>query len=246
MAVVALFATFFIAGSAPAVAQSASCAKLKHDGRAYVVCSFDASRDALRVFWLDGFGKAYGGFSPLADDLAKRGETLVFAMNAGMYHRDLSPVGLYVEGGRELHKANNRPGPGNFHMKPNGVFYVGPGQAGVMETGRFLKARPAASFATQSGPMLVIDGKMHPKIRIDGESEKIRNGVGVSGKSVFFVISDDAVTFYEFASLFRDRLDCQNALFLDGSISSLYAPSLGRKDWLMPVGPIVGAVRPAK
>lgn len=243
---VAVIATFFIAAPPAAIAQPATCDKLKHDGRGYVVCTFDPARDSIRTFWQDGTGKAYGGFSALADDLARRAEKLVFAMNAGMYHKDLSPAGLYVEAGRELHKANTRSGPGNFHMKPNGVFYVGPGQAGVMETGRFLKARPAANYATQSGPMLVIDGKIHPRIRETGESEKVRNGVGACGERIVFAISDDAITFFEFASLFRDKLDCRNALFLDGSVSSLYAPSFGRKDWLMPMGPIVGVVRPAK
>lgn len=243
---VAIFATFFGASLGAAVADSAPCARISHAGRAYTVCLAEAGRDAVRLFWKDDFGRAHGGFNGVSQALAKRGEKLAFAMNAGMYQKDLSPVGLYVEGGRELHKANTRPGPGNFHMKPNGVFYVGAQGAGVMETGQYLKARPAADYATQSGPMLVIDGKIHPKIRATGESEKVRNGVGVAGSKIIFAISEEAVTFHDFASLFRDKYGCRNALFLDGSISSLYAPNLGRSDWLMPMGPIVGVVAKAK
>ncbi|HEY0145480.1 MAG TPA: phosphodiester glycosidase family protein, partial [Methylovirgula sp.] len=69
------------------------------------------------------------------------------------------------------------------------------------------------------------------------------NGVGVhDGHIVVFAISDDPVTFYQFATLFRDRLNCPNALFLDGSVSSLYAPAVGRDDALLPLGPIVGVI----
>lgn len=243
---IALIAIIFPLAVGHAVAESAPCARLTHDGRPYVVCSAEAGRDGLRLFWKDATGKPFGGFGPISAEIGKRGEALAFAMNAGMYQTDLSPVGLHVEAGKELHKANTRSGPGNFHMKPNGVFYVGAKGAGVMETGRYLATTPAADYATQSGPMLVIDGKIHPKIRATGESEKVRNGVGVAGSKVMFAISEEAVTFHEFASLFRDRLGCRNALFLDGSISSLHAPNLGRSDWLMPMGPIVGVVKKAK
>jgi prepilin-type processing-associated H-X9-DG protein len=91
--------------------------------------------------------------------------------------------------------------------------------------------------------MLVVDGRIHPKITQEGPSRKLRNGVGVSGpKTVIFAISDGPVSFGAFARLFRDRLGCRNALFLDGSVSSLYAPALGREDGLRPLGPILGAV----
>ena len=63
---------------------------------------------------------------------------------------------------------------------------------------------------------------------------------------VVFAISDSPVTFDTFARLFRDALACPNALFLDGSVSSLYAPGLKRDDEFLPLGPIVGVVGPAK
>jgi uncharacterized protein YigE (DUF2233 family) len=220
-------------------ASESACAPLVHNQRSFVVCSFDIEKDAIRLFLRSKDGERYGSFDRLAADLTRRGEALIFAMNAGMYDPAYEPVGLHVEEGKLLHSANNRDGNGNFHLKPNGVFWVGKGSAGVTETGRFL-ARPTKTlYATQSGPMLIIGGHMHPKIHADGTSRKIRNGVGVaSGHFVRFAISNDAVTFYEFASLFRDRLGCRDALFLDGSISSLYAPDLGRDDRLLPLGPI--------
>ncbi len=234
---------------APAIA-SAGCRTLS-DGQAhYVVCTFDMRQNRhpteLRLFLAGPDGRPYGGFAGLAADLKRRGEMLLFGMNAGMYGQDLWPVGLYVEAGRLIHAINQRAGSGNFHLKPNGVFYFGGHAAGVMDTSAFVKSRLKPDYATQSGPMLVLNGAIHPKIEATGTSQKIRNGVGVrDGHIVVFAISEDPVTFYRFASLFRDLLSCPNALYLDGSVSSLYAPGLGRADGLRPIGPIVGVVETA-
>ena len=223
---------------------AAACAPRTFDGAAFTVCAFDPRRDDLRLFWKGPDDRPFGSLGALAEALQGKGERLVFAMNAGMFQEDQTPVGLYVEQSRLLHPADTRVGgASNFHLKPNGVFWIGDGAAGVAETGRYLAAPPAARYATQSGPMLVIDGHIHPKIRPDGTSAKIRNGVGVDDRGgVAFAISDEPVTFDAFARLFRDALGCRNALFLDGSLSSLYAPELKRDDELLPIGPIVGVV----
>jgi uncharacterized protein YigE (DUF2233 family) len=222
------------------------CAPLAFGDAKYIVCSFDARHDDIRLYWKGANGIAYGGFSALADSLKAQGRQLRFAMNGGMFETDLSPVGLFIEDGREKRKADTRDGVSNFHLKPNGVFYAGDGVAGVVETGRFLANGPKARYATQSGPLLVIDGRIHPKIHQTGTSAKIRNGVGARDDgTVIFAISEQPVTFYAFARLFRDALNCPNALFLDGSVSSLFAPNLNRVDALAPIGPIVGVSAPS-
>jgi uncharacterized protein YigE (DUF2233 family) len=231
----------------PAQAQSpAPCAPLRFEDANYTVCSFDARRDDIRVYWKGANGLAYGGFSALADALKAQGRQLRFAMNGGMFEADLSPVGLFIEDGQQKHKADLRDGASNFHLRPNGVFYISDNSAGVTETARFLANGPKARYATQSGPLLVMDGRIHPKIRPTGTSLKIRNGVGVrEGATVIFAISEQPVTFYAFARLFRDGLNCPNALFLDGSVSSLFAPNLKRADTLSSFGPIIGVSTPA-
>lgn len=224
----------------------AECRSVQSGGRAYLVCAYPQKAD-VRTFFADPDGEPFGTFTALSEALTARGEKLVFAMNAGMYHPDYKPVGLYVEAGVQMKAANQRPGAGNFHMKPNGVFYITrSGEAGVAETGRFLTRRAPVAYATQSGPMLVIDGRLHPRIREDGTSRKIRNGVGVcSDGRTRFAISNEPVTFHEFATLFSDALGCPNALYLDGTVSSVYAPSVGRHDRWRPMGPIVGVVEKA-
>jgi uncharacterized protein YigE (DUF2233 family) len=148
-----------------------------------------------------------------------------------------------VENGTQSKKLNTRNGYGNFHLKPNGVFFIAGDRLGVMATDEYVKSDVKPDFATQSGPMLVINGTFHPKFSESGTSYKRRNGVGmVDDHTAVFVITDSVVNFHAFAKFFRDDLKCPNALFFDGSISSLYAPELGRDDGFVPLGPMVGAV----
>jgi len=229
----------------PAGAAQAACAPERFEDNDYVICRFDLRQDALRLHSLAPDGEPYGSFTALSESLAERGETLAFAMNAGMYGEDLRPIGLYVEDGRTLKKANRRDGPGNFHLKPNGVFFIDGETGGVMETEAFLAAKLSPRFASQSGPMLVVDGAIHPRFSETGTSLQRRNGVGAPDThTLVFAISEGGVNFHSFARLFRDHLGCPNALFLDGSISSLHAAELGRSDGFAALGPIVALAKP--
>jgi uncharacterized protein YigE (DUF2233 family) len=220
-----------------------ACRSERFEDAAYTVCSFDVRESDIRIFLRDASGAPYESFRQLAEGLAAEGLTLQFAMNGGMYNDDLSPVGLYVEEGEEITPANTNDGPGNFHMKPNGIFYIGDGEVGVLDTESYLQMQPDALFATQSGPMLVIDGEIHPRFIPGSDSLKRRNGVGVSSETeVHFVISETQVSFDQFARFFRDRLGCDNALFLDGTVSGLYAPEINRSDYWFDYGPIIGVV----
>jgi len=226
--------------AAAAPAASEPCRALEAQGETFTVCTIDLRRQRLKLFWLEPDGRPYGSLGTLAE---AQGRTLSFAMNAGMYDKDQAPVGLYVEGGHEMKHVSTADGPGNFHLKPNGVFWVKGERAGVLDTPHYLRAKIRPDYATQSGPMLVIDGQIHPKISADGPSQKIRNGVGVveDGHVAVFAISERPVTFGAFARLFKDDLGCRNALFLDGTVSSLHAPNLGRTDISRPLGPLIGA-----
>jgi uncharacterized protein YigE (DUF2233 family) len=229
-------------------AQAVTCEPLRHDGNRYTMCTVDMTRDSLQLFLNAPGGDPFGQFSNIDAMLAEKGQKLAFAMNAGMYHADRAPVGHYVENGTELMRVIPNAGPGNFGLLPNGIFCIREGRADVFETTRFLKSQPDCSHATQSGPMLVIDGKLHPRFLVDSTSRYIRNGVGTSadGKTAIFAISENPVTFHAFGRLFRDALNLPNALFLDGNISRLYDPAHGRSDLGRWMGPIVGVVVPAQ
>ncbi|MFW2588840.1 phosphodiester glycosidase family protein [Sagittula sp. SSi028] len=232
-------------GLAPA-AGAVSCENTEFDDNRFTVCTVDATTEELGLYRAKPDGAPYGHFTFLDQALADEGKTLVFGMNAGMYHDDRSPVGHYVENGREEMRVIASAGPGNFGLLPNGVFCIADDSARVFETGDFLKQAPSCNHATQSGPMLVIDGKLHPRFLPDSTSRYIRNGVGTTqdGSRAVFVISQNTVTFHEFARFFRDGLQLPNALFLDGNISRLYAPELGRNDLGRRMGPIVAVTKP--
>ncbi len=223
---------------------AAACRKVMHLTQAYAVCSFDPAASDIRVYHRGRDGLPYAGFENLARDLRQEGQYLEFAMNGGMYEADLTSVGLLVIDGVERKPIDRDKGWGNFYLKPNGVFFLRGDRAGVMETEAYVAAATKPDFATQSGPMLVIDGALHPAFLPQSDSLQIRNGVGVAqdGKAVF-AISLEPVRFHDFATLFRDRLGCANALFLDGSISSLFAPTLNRYDNTHPLGPIIAVTK---
>ncbi len=224
----------------PASAQDGPCAAQLFDDARFTVCTIDPATHDIVLYTRDAQGRAYAGFSRLPQE--RDGAPLVFAMNAGMYHADLSPVGLHIEKGEQLKSINTRPGPGNFHMLPNGVFYMTGDTAGVATAENFLARGIAPDLATQSGPMLVIDGALHPRFIRDSTSLRRRNGVCVGDDGVIsFAISEQRVNFHHFARLFRDRLGCNDALYLDGTMSSLHAPALGRSDAIRPMGPIIAA-----
>ena len=234
-------ATGLAAHSNGALADTGPCHSMEYERAAYTICEVDLHRHTVRLYWNRSDGTPYAYLSALPRYLEGGTGRMLFATNAGMFDSNLKPVGLYVEQGRELVHANTKSGRGNFHMMPNGIFYISADRAAVAETQAFLKQRPQADLATQSGPMLVIDGRLHPRFDRRGTSLKTRNGVGVraDGK-VIFVISQEAVSFDAFARLFRDGLKCPNALFLDGgSASSLYAPTLNHPGNIVPLGPML-------
>jgi uncharacterized protein YigE (DUF2233 family) len=223
-----------------------SCDNFIYDEVPYTICEVDLANTSLRLFLNNDSDAPFGHFAAINRALAPNGEQLGFAMNAGMYHDDRAPVGHYVEDGDEQMRVITSPGPGNFGLLPNGVFCIREGQADVFETLRFVDEAPACLYATQSGPMLVIDGDLHPRFLPDSTSRYIRNGVGTSadGKRAVFAISGIPVTFHQFGRLFQDGINVPNALYFDGKVSRLYAPELNRSDAGFRLGPIVGTVEP--
>jgi uncharacterized protein YigE (DUF2233 family) len=225
----------------PAIADALECGEVVFRDIRSTVCRVDIRTDRLQLFLNDGSGRPFNSFRKVAESVSARNEQLLFAMNAGMYREDYSPVGLMVANGQQIHRLNMGFGFGNFYLKPNGVFIVSDTGAHIVESSQYKSLQLTPTLATQSGPLLLQGGQLNSHISPQGTSRLIRNGVGiVSANEVVFVISEDPVNFFDFAVLFRDRLHCADALYLDGNVSSLYARSLGRADEHVPLGPIIG------
>jgi len=204
----------------------------------FTVCEVDAEMN-VEIYSTDPKGNPLRSFADYERAYPSDARYVRFGMNAGMFQADGRPLGLLVQRGRVIHPLNRRSGWGNFYLKPNGIFFLGTNNAGVAPTDKF-KLSDDVQWATQSGPLLVINGQINSKLAPNGDSRNIRNGVGImrDGK-LLFAISEDRVSFGRFARFFRDGLDTPNALYFDGSVSSLWDPEHGREDDRQELGPLV-------
>jgi len=198
----------------------------------YRVVEIDLAHDTLEAHWRNSDGEAFASIEALKHWGEGQGRRLLFAANAGIYDRALQPLGLYVEDGQTRRPLNTFKGSahaGNFSIQPNGVFYVDThAHAGVISTTAWHDHPIDARLATQSGPMLVIDGQINPAFDAASDSLKWRSGVcAKTSQQVEFVVSRAPVSFHAFARVFRDELDCRNALYLDGTLSQLYTAKAG-------------------
>lgn len=211
-----------------------------------IVVTVDLNHDQLQLYLADSSRNVYQSFQAINKDLARNQQQLIFAMNAGMFHPSYLPVGLYIERGVTYFPLNQQHGWGNFFMQPNGVFFKHPKQGfKILSTTDYANRRfKHVSLATQSGPLLVYQGKINPLFKPDSESRVIRNAVAVlTNQQAKFVITEQPVNFYELADFFKNTLGVQDALYLDGTISSVYLPALKRHDRHRLLGPIIAVVK---
>jgi uncharacterized protein YigE (DUF2233 family) len=191
----------------------------------FSVVDVDLQATTLKLFWKKPDGERFDNFHSLAGYLKQSGQRLLFATNAGIFESSFTPCGLLIEDGRELAPLNLKAGSGNFYLKPNGVFLVEGGGARIVVSEKYSPGAPRVLLATQSGPLLLMYGKINSRFAPDSTSRRIRSGVGiVTAQRIVFILSRDPVTFYEFAAVFQS-LHCSQALYLDGTISRFYQPN---------------------
>lgn len=204
-------------------------------------CVADPAKHSIDTVLANDEGQPYRSLRAYGEALGDDAVNIAFAVNGGMYDGDGEPIGYYVEDGERLKELNRADGPGNFHLKPNGVFFGTDGKWEVRTSDNFyanVGDRP--QFGTQSGPMLVIGGRLHPEIQDDGPSKAIRNAVGVDEEGrAHFVIADAPLSFGQLARFYRDELKVSDALFLDGNVSALWDPLAERLDTGAQIGPLI-------
>ncbi|MXO85369.1 hypothetical protein GRI38_04940 [Altererythrobacter aurantiacus] len=217
------------------------CRPVIFENEPFIHCVAVPARHHISTALQSSDGTPYRGLAQYAASRSSDAPPVAFAVNGGMYDDAGDPIGYYVENSERLKELNRNAGEGNFHMLPNGVFYGSDGKWEIRTSDDFFSSvsdRP--EFGTQSGPMLVINGKLHPDIATDGTSKAIRNAVGIDTRGrAHFVISNRAVSFGKMARLYRDELDVPNALYLDGNVSALWNPAADRLDTGAAIGPII-------
>lgn len=193
----------------------------------------DTKTQDLQLYWKNDSGEILGSIQNLKTYVESKNSTLTFATNGGMYMQDLRPLGLFIQDGRIQKNINKADGNGNFYIKPNGVFYITTNNVPFISTTTDFADNGKIKFATQSGPMLIIDGQIHSTFKEGSSNLNIRNGVGIlPDNKVVFAMSKTEINFYDFAKYFQ-RLGCKNALYLDGFVSRMYLPE---KKWMQTDG----------
>jgi uncharacterized protein YigE (DUF2233 family) len=197
--------------------------KPKTDER-FISYTIDAKKQDLKFYWKDENQQIFKSISNLKSWLDTKNKDLIFAMNGGMFKKDNSPQGLYIQNLKTLSLLDTTSGNGNFYLKPNGVFYITKDNFPVIIKTTDFQNSANIKYATQSGPMLVIDGQIHSAFKEGSTNLNIRNGVGIlPDNKIIFAMSKKEINFYDFANYFKS-LGCKNALYLDGFVSRTYLP----------------------
>lgn len=197
--------------------------RLEHAGISWQIARVDLRAARLELAGQDPTWRGPRSIERLQAALTDAGQRLLWATNAGMFHFGGRPVGLHVEGGHVRAALETQDGFGNFYMRPNGALLVGDDGARIRETSEVAAAPGTPRVASQSGPLLLRSGRMHPAVRPGFGRRVSRSGVGAAGPDVlWFALSDGGASFHDIATLFRDVLACPDALYLDGSISAWF------------------------
>jgi uncharacterized protein YigE (DUF2233 family) len=198
------------------------------DDDRFITYTVNPTQQNVQFYWKNDSNENFKRIGNLQNWLAQKNKKLTFAMNAGMYKKDNSPQGLYIENYKILSALDTASGNGNFYLKPNGIFYITNNNTTYISTSSNFHKTDSIKYATQSGPMLVVNGQIHPAFIKGSTNVNIRNGVGIlPNNNIIFAMSKKEINFYDFANYFKN-MGCTNALYLDGYVSRTYLPE---KKW---------------
>jgi uncharacterized protein YigE (DUF2233 family) len=186
----------------------------------------NSKNEEIRLYWKDSKDSIIGSLGYLKNICKQQKQRLLFACNGGMYMEDQSPLGWFVHKGKTITSLNTREGKGNFYLQPNGVFIITKNKKCLItSTAKAIQFAQEAFYATQSGPLLIHEGKINSLFNKESNNLNIRNGVGIdSNGNVLFAMSAQPINFYQFAKLYQNH-GCKEALYLDGFVSRFYAPA---------------------
>ena len=202
--------------------------KPSNEDERFVSYIVNPKKQNLEFFWKNEKGENFKNAENLISWLKSKNKKLLFSTNGGMYKKDNSPQGLFIENKIVKSEIDTSNGNGNFYLKPNGVFYLTTDKNPMICKTEDFANNGKIKYATQSGPMLVINGEIHTAFKKNSTNLNIRNGVGIlPNNQIVFVISKMEINFYVFAEYFKN-LGCKNALYLDGFVSRTYLPE---KNW---------------
>jgi len=168
----------------------------------------------IRIYWKDSTGVPFMTF----DRLRKEHPEAKFIINGGHFTHDYKPDGLYIENGKKLSRVKEILNPKiNLEIMPMGVFYL-TNQGAFIKPLRGKFTQKDVMYATQSSPMLVINGRINPAL--PGGRHRMHSGVGIlPDGNVYFACLDMELRF--FARHFLEK-GCTQALCLNGDVSDVW------------------------
>jgi uncharacterized protein YigE (DUF2233 family) len=211
--------------------------------------SFEANKNntKIKMYWKDANNKIIGNLQALNTHVKSQGDSLLYACNGGMYMQNQSPLGWFVENGKQIKSINTKNGKGNFYLHPKGVFGIWQNTQGIIHSVQTKEEIDGVilekyTYGTQSGPMLIYNGKINELFTKNSSNLNIRNGVGIlPNGNTYFAMSTYPISFYDFAKHFKEK-GCKDALYLDGFVSRSYCPSLQYEQLDGEFGVMIGVV----
>jgi uncharacterized protein YigE (DUF2233 family) len=157
--------------------------------------------------------KSLGLKNASADQFAEHSQALL-SINGGFFDHQFNPLGLRINKGIQENPIKRISWWGIFYIKNNKAF--------ISSLNHFHEDQ-AIDFAIQSGPRLVIKGKI-PSLK-PGNADRSALGITADGKVIILVSTNAAMSTHQLARLLKKPpLSCTNAINLDGGSSSqLYA-----------------------
>lgn len=181
--------------------------------------TFDAA--SIRMYWKDSKGIPYMTF----ERLLKTNKNIEFITGVGKFSGEFSSTGLFIENGQLVHPIKTvQNSKVNLEIQPYGVFQINAAGASIAPL-QAKRAYKNAIWAIQSGPMLLMDGRINAAL--PNRTKTLRNGVGIkkNGK-VYFACMEASMR--EFAEHFQKE-DCLNALILESEHPDVWYRGNSRK-----------------
>ena len=145
----------------------------------FIIYQTNSEKEKTELFWKNDKNIPLKSLKNLKNFVDSEKGNLKFAMNGGMFVENNIPKGLYIEDFQTLNQIDTLSGKGNFYLKPNGIFYITKSNNYEIVTTKNFRFNSDIKYATQSGPMLIVDGKINPIFQKDSKNINIRNGVGI-------------------------------------------------------------------
>ncbi|MGI8597765.1 MAG: phosphodiester glycosidase family protein [Chitinophagaceae bacterium] len=208
----------------------------------FISYKLDPKKETIQLFWKDEIGDKINTLHNLNDYVSKRKQKLLFAMNCGMFTPEYSPVGLFIQNGKQISKLKIcNTSKANFCLQPQGVFYITSANKAGIATAITFNAS-GVLFATQSAPVLLENGVINKNLPKGYQMN--RNGAGIKKNGEVVLALGKDVNFHEFAKFFQTQ-GCTEAMFFDGGVSEVFYPAqkhLTHPAWSGSFGPMLGVI----